>query len=128
LKRFASDCDFQGAGVDLYHKKRKVTFAIGVQLAEKVGQNSNLNNIKLAKLQTNCRSLLGEIFADQPAGKGYDQASLKNDFKKRFGYELDNKVAGYKSLGMFLDVTMPKLQRTKLSSKGANLLFLPVAS
>ncbi|CAK9213989.1 unnamed protein product [Sphagnum troendelagicum] len=64
----------------------------------------------------------------QPAGKGYDQAALKNDFKTRFGYELDNKAAGYKSLGMFLDVTMPELQRTRLSSKGANLLFLPAAS
>jgi hypothetical protein len=128
LKRFASDYDLGGAGVDLDHKRRKMTFSIGVQLADQVGQNSNLNTIRLAKLQTDCRSLLGEIFAGQPAGKGYDQASLKNDFKARFGYELDNKAAGYKSLGMFLDVTMPELQRTRLSSNGANLLFLPSAS
>ncbi|CAK9228767.1 unnamed protein product [Sphagnum troendelagicum] len=125
LKRFASDCDLRGAGVNLDHKKRKVTFAIGVQLADQVGQNSNLNTITLAKLQTDCRSLLGEIFAGQPAGKGYDQAALKNDFKMRFGYELDNKAVGYKSLGMFLDVTMPELQRT---SNGVYVLFLPAAS
>jgi len=128
LKRFASDCDLGGASVNLDHKKRKMTFAIGVQLADQVGQNSNLNTIRLAKLQTDCRSLLGEIFAGQPAGKGYDQAALKNDFKSRFGYELDNKAVGYKSLGMFLDVTMPELQRTRLSSNGANLLFLPASS
>jgi hypothetical protein len=128
LKRFASDCDLRGAGVDLDHKKRKMTFATGVQLADQMGQNSNPKAIRLAKLQTDCRSLLGEIFADQPAGKGYDQAALKDDFKKRFGYELDNQAAGYKSLGMFLDVTMPELERKKLSRKGANLLFLPGAS
>jgi hypothetical protein len=126
LKRFASHCDLRGAGVDLDHKKRKVTFAIGVQLADQVGQNSNPKAIRLAKLQTDCRSLLGEISTGQPTGKGYDQAALKNDFKTQFGYELDNKAAGYKSLGMFPDVTMPELQRTR--SNGVNVLFLPAAS